>query len=391
MIDQEPVLIGNSAAMRVVIEDINAAARSDAKVLINGETGVGKDVVARLIHHRSARRTGRLTAVNCAGLPDSLLESELFGHARGSFTGAYRDKLGLFETAQGGTAFLDEVGEMSTRMQTVLLRFLETGEIQRVGGDGRTARVNVRIIAATNRDLQPAIAAGTFREDLYYRLNVIRIQVPPLRERRDDIPELLEHFLAEFSRHHRAARRHLSPGALDALVGYNWPGNVREMKNVVERLVVRAPGTRVEVEDLPSDLKRVPVTIAAGSEPSNPRQEAAASAALELYEQMVEQHESFWSVVHAPFMTRDLSREQLRTIVRAGLERTRGNYRALVQLFNMPASDYKRFLSFLRKHGCHVPFYAYRVARPGDAVTAAHAFSTSGLMTAANSSYAGGW
>jgi transcriptional regulator with GAF, ATPase, and Fis domain len=390
MTDREPVLIGNSAAMRVVVEDINAAARSDAKVLINGETGVGKDVVARLIHHRSGRRMGHLTAVNCAGLPDSLLESELFGHARGSFTGAYRDKVGLFESAQGGTAFLDEVGEMSTRMQTVLLRFLETGEIQRVGGDGRTARVNVRIIAATNRDLQPAIAAGTFREDLYYRLNVIRIQVPPLRDRRDDIPALLEHFFEEFSRHHRAARRHLSADALDALVSYNWPGNVREMKNVVERLVVRAPGTRVELADLPVDVKRAPAAIPAASAPADVRREAVASAALELFERMVEHQESFWAVVHAPFMTRDLSREQLRTIIRAGLERTRGNYRALVQLFNMPAGDYKRFLSFLRKHGCHVPFYAYRVVRP-DALTTAHAFSTSGLMTAANSSYAGGW
>ena len=185
-------LIGRSEAIRLIEADVECAARSDAKVLITGETGVGKEVVARLIHHRSTRTSTSLVTVNCAGLPDSLLESELFGHARGSFTGAYRDKPGLLEMAPNGTVFLDEVGEMSPRMQAVLLRFLESGEIQRLGADRPHTRVNVRLITATNRDLQSQIIAGAFREDLYFRLNVIRLCIPPLRDRVDDIPLLVE-------------------------------------------------------------------------------------------------------------------------------------------------------------------------------------------------------
>jgi transcriptional regulator with GAF, ATPase, and Fis domain len=191
--NSEVRLLGRSEAVRNILADIDCAARSGAKVLITGETGVGKEVVARLIHHRSARAAGRLVTVNCAGLPDSLLESELFGHVRGSFTGAYRDKPGLLEMAPNGTVFLDEVGEMSARMQVVLLRFLETGEIQRIGADRSHVRVNVRLITATNRDLPKEIAAGNFREDLFFRLNVIRMHIPPLRERNEDVSLLLEH------------------------------------------------------------------------------------------------------------------------------------------------------------------------------------------------------
>jgi transcriptional regulator with GAF, ATPase, and Fis domain len=203
-------LVGRSEAMRTIEADIECAARSDAKVLVTGETGVGKEVIARLIHHASPRAAGPLVTVNCAGLPDSLLESELFGHTRGSFTGAYRDKLGLLEMAPNGTVFLDEVGEMSTRMQVVLLRFLETGEIQRVGADKPHARVNVRLITATNRDLQQHIASGAFREDLYFRLNVIRMSVPPLRERRDDIPLLVDHFVNSYCQQHNVPRPEIS-------------------------------------------------------------------------------------------------------------------------------------------------------------------------------------
>src|SRR6185437_7870427 len=187
----------------------------DAKVMITGETGVGKEVVSRLIHHQSARSSAALVTLNCAGLPDSLLESELFGHTRGSFTGAYRDKPGLLEMAHNGTVFLDEVGEMSPRMQVVLLRFLETGELQRIGSDRSHNRVNVRLITATNRELGAQIAAGAFREDLYFRLNVIRISIPALRERVSDIPMLIDHFLGVFSDQHRVSRPHISDAALD--------------------------------------------------------------------------------------------------------------------------------------------------------------------------------
>src|SRR5436190_7554629 len=187
-----------SDAMRRIDDELRQAARADAKVLITGESGVGKEIVARLIHRYSARSSRPFVAINCAGVPDSLLESELFGHVRGSFTGAYRDKPGLFEQAHGGTIFMDEVGEMSLRMQALLLRFLEDGDIHRVGADRRSGTVNVRVVAATNRVLLDRIAAGTFREDLYYRLNVIHLVIPPLRDRRDDIAPLLKHFLETF-------------------------------------------------------------------------------------------------------------------------------------------------------------------------------------------------
>src|SRR5688572_2995711 len=191
--------VGNSVAIRDVREEIGYAARSDAKVLLTGESGVGKEIVARLVHAQSTRRTAPLVTLNCAGVPETLLESEMFGHVRGSFTGAYRGRMGLFEQANRGTIFLDEVGEMSARMQALLLRFLETGEIQRVGEEGPQPCVDARVIAATNRNLIDCINANEFRQDLYYRLNVIHIRIPALRERRDDIPVLMQHFLSAFA------------------------------------------------------------------------------------------------------------------------------------------------------------------------------------------------
>jgi DNA-binding NtrC family response regulator len=353
--------VGVSEATRQVMADIEAAAVSDAKVLITGETGVGKDVVARLIHQRSARHNGPMATINCAGMPDSLLESELFGHVRGSFTGAFRDKAGLFESADRGTAFLDEAGEMSTRMQGVLLRFLETGELQRVGAERSVRRANVRVIAATNRDLQQQMAAGVFREDLYYRLNVIRIHVPSLRERRQDILVLFEHFLGEFGRQYELRPRTLTSEAGAVLRDYRWPGNVRELKNLAEQLAVKSPGEPVRVQDLPPEYRFADDTNVAVM----PRQalNLARETTGELVRRMVDGGESFWKVVHEPFMGRDMSRDQLRAVVRAGLERTSGNYRMLVELFNMMPADYKRFLAFLRKHDCHVPFHAFRAIR----------------------------
>ena len=216
----EVKLIGRSPAIQALEAEIDSASRSDAKVLITGETGVGKEVVSRLIHHRSARAAAGLVTLNCAGLPDSLLESELFGHVRGSFTGAYRDKPGLLEMAPNGTVFLDEVGEMSMRMQVVLLRFLESGEIQRVGADRSHTRVNVRLITATNRELEKEIASGAFREDLYFRLNVIRFAIPPLRERAEDIPLLVKFYSDSFSQSHKVPVMEIAPDAMETLMAY---------------------------------------------------------------------------------------------------------------------------------------------------------------------------
>ncbi len=345
-------LIGRSPAICELREELQYAAKSDAKILITGESGVGKEVLARLIHRNSNRSRAELVTINCAGLPDSLLESELFGHVRGSFTGAYRDKPGLLETANNGTIFMDEVGEMSLRMQALLLRFMESGEIQRVGAERAQARVDVRVIAATNRNLTDRIATKEFREDLYYRLNVIHLTMPPVRERREDVPELLEFFIAHYSQRHGQPVPQLAPEALAHLVGYHWPGNVRELKNFVERLVLRARSGVITTADLPLEI--IPP-------PQEPVREPVRGAAIDrMWDRMVNGRELFWTVVYDPFMSRDMTRDDLRALVSRGLEQTRGSYRILVQMFNMPEADYKRFLNFLRKHDCQMPFQKFR-------------------------------
>jgi transcriptional regulator with PAS, ATPase and Fis domain len=309
-------------------------------------------VAARLIHRRSARAEGPRVALNCAGVPDTLLESELFGHVKGSFTGAYRDKPGLIESAHKGTIFLDEVGEMSLRMQAALLRFLESGEIQRVGAERLTARIEVRVICATNRTLPDRIARGEFREDLYYRLNVIRIHVPPLRERGDDVAALLDHFVREHAVQHRLEVPALAAPVRERLLSYHWPGNIRELKNVVERIVVRAGQGEVRLEDLPLDLRHASPLLMPSEAPS-PAQ-LAEQVAHELFDRLVVQRESFWTLVYAPFMDRDLTRDTVRRVVRRGLEQSGGRYEDLFTLFRLSREEGRRLVVFLRKHGCLV-------------------------------------
>jgi len=353
-----PTLVGTSAATLALEEEIDYAARCHAKVLITGESGVGKEVVARQIHHRSARARRPLVTINCAGVPDSLLESELFGHVKGSFTDAYADKRGLLEAANGGTVFLDEVGEMSARMQAMLLRFLETGEIQRVGSDRLLPTLDVRVITATHRRLIEHVREKTFREDLYYRLNVIHIPIPALRERRDDIEPLLDHSMRLFAKSHSRPEPSLTPAALAALTAYDWPGNVRELRNVCERLILKGRTEPIDVGMLPAEVWAVkPKAIAAQTSGQTP-------VSLQLFKRLVEGQESFWSSVYEPFMARDLTRRDLRELIRLGLEQTSGNYKPLVSTFNIDPTDYKRFLSFLRKYECHVRFQAFRMLRP---------------------------
>lgn len=357
---QPVTLVGASAAIQALHEEIHYASRCDAKVLITGESGAGKEIVARLIHEGSLRRRSPLVTVNCAALTETLLETELFGHVRGSFTGAYRDRVGVFEQAHRGTVFMDEVGETTPKMQGLLLRFLETGEIQRVGSDQVQNRVDVRIIAATNRNLLESVQAKAFREDLYYRLNVIHLRVAPLRERKEDVPLLLNHFIETFARQYGVENPRISAAALETLVEHPWPGNVRELKNVVERIVIRHQSGEVDRADLPLEVLRS--TPAAAVAVAAPEPKAARSVSETLFDQMVTGRQSFWSAVYAPFISRDLTRDDLRAIIRKGLEQTSGNYRVLVELFNMPQDDYKRFLGFLRKYQCHVPFQEFRSA-----------------------------
>ena len=352
-------LLGTSAAMQSVQVDIASAAQSDAKVLVTGETGVGKELVARAIHQRGARQTAPFVTINCAGVPDSLLESELFGHTRGSFTGAVRDHAGLLRQADSGTVFLDEVGEMSLRMQALLLRFLETGEIQTVGAAATHTHINVRVVTATNRDLREAAAAREFRGDLYYRLNVFEICIPPLRDRQDDIPLLLDYYLQVFAEQHRRPRQTVAPGALDLFCRYAWPGNIRELRNVVERLVLRIAGPVIEPDAVPRDLlaARPQAPPAASAHSAHGSHQARVDAILD---RLLAHHESFWTSAYPAFMARDITRHDLRHLIHTGLEHTHGSYRLLVGLFNMTTDDYKRFLGFLKQHDCHLPFQRFR-------------------------------
>ncbi len=355
-------IIGTSSAVAELLQSIEDAARTDTKVLITGESGVGKEVAARLIHSASRRSRGPMVTINCAAIADSLLESELFGHERGSFTGAYRDRVGLLEHGQGGTVFLDEIGEMSLRMQGLLLRFLETGEIQRVGSIRIGSRVDVRVIAATNRLLLDHVVAKTFREDLYYRLNVFQIGVPPLRERVGDVRLLFDHFQRSYARKYDVEVGPPTIEALACLEAYTWPGNIRELKNVVERLVVRLQGRPVTVQDLPAEI----VNNSAGVRARDNAPAAKPTRADVMFTEMIDERRSFWAAVYPAFMSRDLTRDDLRTIVGRGLQRTSGNYKLLVRLFNMQPADYKRFLNFLRKHQCHMPFQQFRTTPRGD-------------------------
>jgi DNA-binding NtrC family response regulator len=350
--DRRRLLIGTSAAIREIQQEIDYACQSDGKVLIIGESGVGKEVVASLIHHGSRRHMAPFVPINCAGVPDSLLETELFGHVRGSFTDAHRDKKGWIEQAKGGTVFLDEVGEMSVRMQAVLLRFLESGEIQRVGAERSHSVVDVRVIAATNRNLWADVSDKKFREDLYYRLNVIHLVIPPLRERREDVRPLVQFFLHAASDSHRVPMPLLSDETMAYLEDYHWPGNVRELKNVAERLVIRARGNVVSAKDLPSEI----VSGRGASTAAAP----AVTVASRLYDRMIVDGDTFWSVVYEPFMSRDMTRDDLREVVSRGLEQNKGSYKTLLELFNIQPGDYKKLLAFLRKHECHLPFQKFR-------------------------------
>ncbi|MEM1203845.1 MAG: sigma-54 dependent transcriptional regulator [Acidobacteriota bacterium] len=246
-------ILGDSSAMCEVLDIVERVAAGSASVLIRGETGTGKTMVARRVHDLSPRADQRFVAINCSAFQDQLLESELFGHEKGAFTGALSVKQGLFEAANGGTLFLDEVGDMSSAMQAKLLQVLDDGELRRVGGTG-LHKVDVRVIAATNKDLQQAVKKGEFREDLLFRLNVIHLRMPSLRERQQDIPTLVEHFLDRFRIPGRP-RKVVSPEAIQLMTSYAWPGNVRELANTVEGLMLLAPGVEIRAEDLPPSLR----------------------------------------------------------------------------------------------------------------------------------------
>jgi len=258
-----PVMVGNSIAMNAVYKMVDKVAASDAVVLIQGESGTGKELIAQMIHQRSIRANKPFVVINCATLQEALLETELFGHVKGAFTGAVESRIGLFEVADGGTLFLDEIGELAINTQAKLLRVVQSGEIRRVG-DNKAINVDTRIIAATHRDLAGEVKNGKFREDLYFRLNVITLSLPPLRDKREDIPVLIDHFLDNFCRNRQ--KKILLPEVMTAMSQYHWPGNVRELKNTIERLVVMTEGDSISIEDLPENIRVVSSTTAEGTE-----------------------------------------------------------------------------------------------------------------------------
>jgi transcriptional regulator with PAS, ATPase and Fis domain len=246
-------MVGASARMKDVFQFIQRVAPTESTVLILGESGTGKELVARAVHRNSPRAKGPFVAINCAAIAESLLESELFGHEKGAFTGAVGQKKGKIEAASGGTIFFDEIGELAAGLQAKLLRVLQEREFERVGGT-RAIKADIRVVAATNRDLQQAVQEGTFRKDLFYRLNVVAIEVPPLRERREDVPDLVHHFIQKTARKCNTGPKSLSPQAKASLMNYDWPGNVRELENAIERALVLGSTDSILVEDLPETI-----------------------------------------------------------------------------------------------------------------------------------------
>jgi DNA-binding NtrC family response regulator len=300
-------LVGQSAVMRDLFHLLEIVAATSSTVLITGETGTGKELAARAIHHNSARRANRFVAINCSAIPETLLEAELFGHARGAFTGAVGTRQGRFEQAHKGTLFLDEVGTMSPALQAKLLRVLQEREFERVG-DSHTIKVDVRVIAATHSDLEKMVADGAFREDLYYRLNVIPVKLPPLRDRREDIPLLVQHFAQRLSADQGRGPATVSQDAMRKLMAYAWPGNVRQLENAVERALAFSQGRgQIDVQDFSPDIQNQP----ASAEPIEP-----------------------WLPDEGLDLERYMSGVEL-ALIRRSLERTRGNKRQAAQLLNL--------------------------------------------------------
>ena len=323
-------IIGQSSPMRSVFRLVEGVAAASSTVLILGESGTGKELIARAIHRRSGRASKAFVAVNCSSIPDTLIESELFGHVKGAFTSANTSRAGLFEVADKGTLFLDEVGDLTLAAQVKLLRALQEGEIKRVGSN-ETRLVDVRVIAATNVDLAEKIAAGRFREDLYYRLNVIAIELPPLRERRDDIPILAQHFLRKFTRKSGKEIRRLTPETLSALSSFAWPGNVRQLENAMERAVVLARGDELTVDDLPDALAPAKTGVRATD----------TGEAIDLVAR---------ALADVPYaeakrrMVRDFDRAYAQQL----LDRSNGNVSEAARLAGLDRSNFRRVL---RKHG----------------------------------------
>ena len=335
-------IIGTSKEIAAVCRQIEIAAGNVATVLIEGESGTGKELVAKAIHSASERRDGPLVTVDCGAIPEALIESELFGSRRGSFTGATSDRSGLIETANRGSLFLDEVANTSAGLQAKLLRVLQERKVRRLG-DSKDRPVDIRLIAATNANLEDLVSQGRFRQDLLFRLKVLYIPLPPLRKRRQDIPEIARALLGQLNAVNKT-RKQFSPSVLRQLSTGNYPGNVRELQNVVERAFFSAET---------NTIRQVDVSI--GTET-----EANKDEVTSLFESLKEGRMDFWTSIHARYKNRDISRERVMALMDLGLRETRGSYKSVVRLFQLKDQDYRRFMDFLRRNKCQPDFRPYR-------------------------------
>ena len=350
--DYKEGIVGSSEPMQEVLKSIGQVAASDATVLITGESGTGKELVARCIHQHSLRAKGTFLAVNCAAIPENLIESELFGHEKGAFTGATNQKLGKFELCDGGTIFLDEIGDMSLPTQTKVLRAIQEGEIQRVGGTV-TVKISVRLVAATNKDLEAMVTTRQFREDLYYRLNVFRIRLPALRYRKGDVPLLVDYMLQRQAAAKKIKPKRVSNEALDALLAYDWPGNVRELENVVQRANVLAKGETILPKDLPQDVlnpRKTPIAppTAVSAVPAPASAEAAAPVAG-----LIPAYDIIYKQCRVNDGKSILSAIEMEMIRRA-MEETRGNQLRSAMILGINRSTLKKRLLEMREAGIKV-------------------------------------
>jgi len=334
-------IVGNSRPIQELCLHISRISNNAATVLIQGETGTGKELVARAIHKLSSRSEAPFIAIDCGAIAEGLLESELFGSKRGSFTGAIADRPGVFEAAHTGTLFLDEVSNMNMAMQSRLLRVLQEREIRRVG-ETRSRHVDVRLIAASNSNLKQLVAEGRFRQDLLFRLNVISVSLPPLRSRREDIPALATHFLRQLNTRHKASKA-FGPNALESLFTHSFPGNIRELQNSIERGYFTVSG-----QTIPS----IPIETASGDEAINEAKKCLADLA--------EGRRDFWTEVRDRYRRRDISREKVVALIDLGLRKTRGSYKNLATLLHIEQDEYRRLMDFLRRNHCLLDFRPYR-------------------------------
>jgi len=344
-------IVGNSKPIREVFRHIEIAAKSVANVLIEGESGTGKELVAKAIHAAGPRVKGPFVPVDCGAIPETLIESELFGSKRGAFTGATADRPGLFEAAHGGTIFLDEISNTSLALQAKLLRVIQEREVRRIG-ETKGHPVDVRLIVATNTNLDVLVQQRQFRQDLLFRLKVLHIPLPPLRQRRADIPLLVESFLHNLNTAHKT-RKHAVPEFLEEISKLSFPGNVRELQNLVERAYFLAKGATLEV--VPPDHASAQAAPASAA----PRDDVYA-----FFKDLSEGRKNFWSEVRDPYKRRDIPREKVIALVDIGLRETRGNYKALAELFKVDEKEYRRFMDFLRRSDCRLDFRPYRKIAP---------------------------